>query len=182
MKKPILLILLTFFSLQMYSQEKDSNENKEDEPKDYSANVLTIDSTIKSLYTVISGEKEVERDWDLFKFLFRKDAKLIASGKNKEGEVQVQYMKPGDYIKNSGKWLVDNGFFEKEINRVTDRFGNMAHVFSTYESFFSEDDEKPFMRGINSIQLFYDGKRWWILNVYWQQESKKHPIPETYLN
>ena len=77
--------------------------------------------------------------------------------------------------------LVENGFFEKEINRVTNTFGNITQVFSTYESFRSESDEKPFMRGINSIQLLNDGDRWWIINIYWTQESKENPIPDEYL-
>ena len=76
----------------------------------------------------------------------------------------------------------ENGFYEKEIARRTEQFGNIAHVWSIYESRHNEDDPEPFMRGINSIQLFNDGKRWWIVNIYWQQESAENPIPEKYLN
>ena len=90
-------------------------------------------------------------------------------------------MSPDDYIKSSGKWLVENGFFEKEIHRSTDTFGNISQVFSTYESFRSEADKVPFMRGINSIQLLNDGNRWWIINIYWTQESEDRPIPKEYL-
>jgi hypothetical protein len=43
------------------------------------------------------------------------------------------------------------------------------------------DDPKPFTRGINSIQLFYDGARWWIMSICWQHESPEHPVPENYL-
>ena len=86
-----------------------------------------------------------------------------------------------DYIKSSGKWLVENGFFEKEIYRTTNTFGNITQVFSTYESFYSEADKKPFARGINSIQLLNDGKRLWIINIYWTQESTTNPIPVAYL-
>ena len=75
----------------------------------------------------------------------------------------------------------ENGFFEKEINRKTETFGNITHIFSTYESFRSEKDETPFMRGINSIQLLNDGKRWWVINIYWTQESNENPIPKEYL-
>ena len=149
--------------------------------KDYSKKVATIDSTIATLYSVISGDKGEVRNWELFKHLFKKDAKLIPTGKNKKGETNVRYMSPEDYIKTSGKWLVENGFHEVEINRVTQTFGNITHVFSTYESYKSKSDEKPFMRGVNSIQLYNDGKRWWIINIYWMQESDEFPIPDTYL-
>jgi hypothetical protein len=77
-------------------------------------------------------------------------------------------------------YFAEHGFYEKEIARRIERFGHIAHVWSTYESRHSPDDPEPFMRGINSIQLFYDGNRWWIVTIYWQQESKEHPIPEKY--
>jgi hypothetical protein len=54
-------------------------------------------------------------------------------------------------------------------------------VWSTYESRHDPNDPKPFMRGINSIQLFHDGTRWWIVSIYWQQEGPEHPVPEKYL-
>ncbi len=149
--------------------------------KKYGDKVKTIDSTLKTLYAVISGEKGEQRDWDLFRYLFKEDAKLIPSGKNKAGQVYCRFMSPDDYVQSSGNWLVENGFFEKEVSRKVDTFGNITQVFSTYESFHSEADEKPFMRGINSIQLLNDGERWWVVNIYWMGESKDNPIPAKYL-
>ncbi len=153
---------------------------KTSEDELYLKHVVTLDSTINTLYSVISGEKGKERNWKLFKYLFKPDAKLIPTGKNDKGEVKVRYLKPDEYIKNSSPWLVENGFFEKEIHRTVNTFGNITQVFSTYESFTSEADKYPFMRGINSIQLLYDGIRWWIINIYWAQESKEFPIPIEY--
>lgn len=180
MKKFIIIILLCTLTASLNAQKK-AHDSKNEGFKIDSTTVLTIDKTIKTLYQVISGEKGQKRHWEQFKFLFKPDAKLIPSGKTKEGTNMVRYMSPEDYIKGSGKWLVENGFFEKEIHRTVNTFGNMAHVFSTYESFHSKTDKKPFMRGINSIQLFHDGQRWWIINVFWKQESKDHPIPKEYL-
>ncbi|WP_299122405.1 hypothetical protein [uncultured Winogradskyella sp.] len=151
------------------------------ETKDYSKQVATLDSTIETLYAVISGDKGVKRDWNLFKYLFHKDAKLIPTGKSPKGEINARYMSPDDYIKTAGEWLVENGFHEIEINRTVQAFGNITQVFSTYESYKSKSDEEPFMRGINSIQLLNDGKRWWVINIYWMQESEENPIPEEYL-
>ncbi|WP_299103221.1 hypothetical protein [uncultured Winogradskyella sp.] len=170
--KNCFILFLVVFTLNVSAQE---------EKKDYTNNVATLDSTIATLYSVISGDKGVKRDWDLFKHLFQKDAKLIATNKNKKGENVVRYMSPDDYISTAGNWLVENGFHEVEISRKTQTFGNIAHVFTTYEAFNSKDDETPFMRGINSVQLFNDGKRWWIINIYWTQESEENPIPEKYL-
>lgn len=169
--KKLFLFALTLVTLNSFSQTDN-----------YIDKVKTIDSTIKTLYKVISGEKGEARNWDLFKYLLHKNAKLIPSGNNRQGVVGVRYMTADEYIGTSGKWLLENGFFENEIGRRIDRFGNIAQVFSTYESFKSAKDKKPFMRGINSIQLFNDGKRWWILNIFWQGETKNHPIPKKYLN
>ncbi len=147
----------------------------------YLDKVQTIDSTLETLYGVISGEKGEARNWELFTYLFKPEAKLIPSGKNKEGVYGVRYMTPSDYVNSSGDYLVENGFFEKEISRSVQTFGNITQVFSTYESFRSEKDKVPFMRGINSIQLLFDGNRWWVVNIYWMQESEENPIPQEYL-
>jgi hypothetical protein len=85
------------------------------------------------------------------------------------------------YIARSADYLEKDGFFEKEIARSTQQFGHIAHVWSTYESRHKADDPRPFMRGINSIQLLYDDARWWIVTIYWQHESPEEPIPEKYL-
>ena len=149
--------------------------------KDYSKYVTTIDSTLETLYAVISGDKGEARNWELFKYLFHKDAKLIPTGPTADGLSSATFMSPDGYIERAGTWLVENGFHEVEIHRTTQTFGQITQVFSTYESYQSKSDTEPFMRGINSIQLLYDGKRWWIINIYWQQETDANPIPEKYL-
>lgn len=169
MKK--LCLLFTLISFAVFGQKED-----------YKKHVVSIDKTIQSLYSVISGEKGEARNWELFQYLFHKDAKLIPSGKNRQNVNGVRFMTQQEYIETSGKWLEENGFFEKEIGRTVDQFGNIAQVFSSYESFKSAKDTVPFARGINSIQLYYDGERWWILNVFWQGETQEQPIPKKYLN
>lgn len=156
-------------------------ENEASVPAEYSETVASLDQILEGLYAVISGEKGEARDWDLFRHLFHPEAKLIPSGRGKSGAVGARYMSPEDYINSSGNYLVQNGFFEKEIHREVQSFGSMTHVFSTYESYHSEADSEPFARGINSIQLLNDGERWWILNIYWLGESEDHPLPEEFL-
>ena len=168
-----------FFCFAMIISLTQAQTNQDQQ---YLSQVQTIDSTIETLYSVISGEKGEERNWELFKYLFHADAKLIPSGANRQGIVGVRYMTKDQYIQTSGKWLLENGFFEKEIGRKTDQFGHMAQVFSTYESFKTKSDTKPFMRGINSIQLLNDGKRWWIINIFWQGETPNQPIPKKYID
>ncbi|SDS52771.1 hypothetical protein SAMN04515667_2376 [Formosa sp. Hel1_31_208] len=169
MKKIILLLLLVSASAVAQKQ------------LDYSKHVISLDSTLETLYGVISGDKGEARDWDKFRYLFHKDAKLIPTGLSENSAYNATYLTPEGYIESAGKWLVENGFHEVEIHRNTNTFGNITQVFSTYESYRSKSDTEPFMRGINSIQLLHDGKRWWIINIYWQQETQENPIPESYL-
>lgn len=146
------------------------------------ADVGSIDAIMKAVYDVISGDAGQKRDWDRFRSLFHKDAKLIPSGRNPQtGVTGARYLMPEDYVTRSGPVLERDGFHEREIARRVDQFGNIAQVFSTYESFRKKDDKTPFMRGINSFQLMNDGKRWWVINIFWQQESPESPIPKEYL-
>jgi len=147
----------------------------------YLDKVSDIDVTIESLYSVISGDAGVKRDWNLFRYLFTEEGKLIPLRRDKEGKVTASYLSPEEYISNSGPWLEENGFIEKEIHRVTENFGALTHVFSTYEAYKSSEDKEPFMRGINSIQLMYNGTRFWIVNISWEAESETNRLPEKYL-
>jgi len=144
------------------------------------ADVATMDSIVASLYEVISGPPG-PRNWDRFRSLFAPGARLIPTGRRPTGEVGSRVLTPEEYIQRSAPLLEKNGFFEREISRRTENFGSIAHLFSTYESRHAREDEKPFARGINSIQLMNDGKRWWIVTVFWQAEDDKTPLPSEYL-
>ena len=147
------------------------------------ADVTSLDAIMKAVYDVISGDAGQKRDWDRFRTLFHKDAKLIPTGKNQQnGVIGARFLTPEDYIQRAGASLEKDGFHERELARKVDQFGNIAQVFSTYVSFRKKDDKDPFMRGINSFQLMNDGKRWWVVNIYWQAETPDNPIPAKYLN
>ena len=150
-------------------------------PEANPADVGSIDAIVAALYDVISGPAGKKRDWDRMRSLFLPGARLIPSGPRPAGGHGARVGTVEDYISRSAPFLEKEGFFEREIARKSDVFGNIAHVFSTYDSRHKADDPKPFARGINSIQLMNDGKRWWIITVYWQGENEKSPIPEKYL-
>lgn len=175
MKHSFSLLLLVFgLSLSSLQAQPRVNDN-------YVKFASTLDSTLETLYAVISGEKGEARDWELFRYLFHRDAKLIPTGKDTEGRDAVRYVSVDEYIETSGMALEENGFYEREIHRTTQSFGPITHVFSTYESYHSKKDDVPFVRGINSIQLLNDGERWWVVNIYWSAESPAHTIPKEYL-
>jgi hypothetical protein len=144
----------------------------QDSAKDYSSEVSSMDNILENLYGVISGDAGVKRDWDLFNHLFLPGAKLMPTQITKDGKAIVSYLSPQDYVDRSGPWLESNGFHEKEVHRTVEQFGNIYHVFSTYEAYKAATDTEPFLRGINSIQVLHDNERWWIANIYWQAESE----------
>jgi hypothetical protein len=150
------------------------------------ADVASIDAIITAAYDVISGPAGQQRDWNRERSLFFPDARLIPTRKStdelqSESGLSPQAMNVEGFIARTRDYLEKDGFFEKEIARRTEQFGHIAHVWSTYESRHQLDDPHPFMRGINSIQLFYDGSRWWIVTIYWQHESADDSIPGRYL-
>jgi hypothetical protein len=86
-----------------------------------------------------------------------------------------------EYIERASAFFEKDGFYERESARQTEMFGQIAHAFSTYESRHARGDAKPFQRGINSIQLMNDGKRWWVVTIFWQGEDERNPLPEKYV-
>ena len=159
---------------------KPENPKADIAAEKYAEDATSLDNIMSALYASISGDKGEKRDWARFKNLFVEDARLMPSGK-RDGMPSYRIMTPEGYIESSGKWLEENGFHEVEINRKAEEYGSLVHVWSTYESYRSKTDEKPFMRGINSIQLMNDGERWWILHIYWLGEKKELPLPAHYL-
>lgn len=145
------------------------------------ADVATPEAIIHAVYEVISGDAGVARDWDRFRSLFHPTARLVPTGLNPAGDMVVRVWTPEEYITLAGPQLERGGFHEREIASRTDRFGSMAHVFSTYDSRRTVADPEPFARGINSFQLLHDGERWWILSIYWTGETEASPIPAEYL-
>jgi hypothetical protein len=145
------------------------------------ADVESIDAIITAAYDSISGPAGKKRDWDRERSLFYPGARLIPTAKpGANDDLAPQILDVDGFIARAESHFAKRGFYEKEIARRTEQFGQIAHVWSTYESRHNADDPEPFMRGINSIQLFYDGTRWWIVTIYWQQESTEHPIPAKY--
>ena len=150
----------------------------------HSEDVSSIDALINAAYDVISGPAGKARNWERDRALFFPGARLIPTatvpGRN-DVELAPLFLDVDAYIERVEPIFAKAGFYETEVARRTEQFGQIAHVWSTYESRHSRDEPRPFMRGINSFQLFHDGSRWWIVNIYWQHETEAHPIPEKYL-
>ncbi|MCA1247220.1 hypothetical protein [Massilia sp. MS-15] len=145
------------------------------------ADVASIDAIVAALYDVISGPAGAARDWNRMRSLFAPEGRMGAVGARPDGSYVFRAMTPDDYIARNTKAFATMGFFESEKARTVETYGQIAHVFSTYEARHAKDDAQPFVRGINSIQLIHDGKRWYVLSLVWRAEDAKLPLPERYL-
>jgi hypothetical protein len=130
--------------------------------------VKTEGQLIAALYDVISGPAGQKRDWVRFRSLFAPKGMMAAIVKNKEGKKVIVHMTPEDYIARSGPYLEKNGFFEKEVKRKVVRGGDMVHIYSDYESRNTLEDKKPIQTGTNSMQIFFDGERWYLVSILWE--------------
>jgi hypothetical protein len=144
-------------------------------PAAKTADVDSVDHIMFAIYDVISGPPG-ERDWNRFRSLFVPEGRLTSTVK-REGSDSIRLLTVEEYVNGAGKYFLTNGFFESAIVNKVQRFGNIAQVFSSYESRHAASD-KPFTRGINSMQLFFDGKRWWVLSILWDEESASNPLPK----
>ena len=148
-------------------------------PAAATADVESIDAIVDALYDVISGPPGQARDWARFRSLFVPTARMIPTGARADGQHGLRLLGPNDYIASSGPLLLDKGFHEHELARRVEQFGHIAQVFSSYEARIVKDDHT--MRGINSIQLMNDGKRWWIVSLMWEAESDTLKLPAEFL-
>ena len=141
--------------------------------------VATIDGVVAAYYEVVSGPPGQRRDWARDRTLYIPGMKFVAMSE-KDGKPVAEVMAHDEYVHRVDGWLVENGFFEKEIHRETRRYGNIAQVWSTYES-RQKADGPVIARGINSLELYWDGARWWVASAVWDSERKDNPIPKEYL-
>lgn len=152
-----------------------------DWPKAKPEDVKSPESIVAAVYSVISGGKGEQRDWDRMRSLFVPDARLIPSITGKDGHNDAVFLTVDGYIARSGERMTASGFFERSIHNEMEQFGNIVQIWSTYESRHDSADATPFARGINSFQLLKDGDRYWVANIFWDSETPTKPIPAKYL-
>lgn len=141
--------------------------------------VRGLDEIIHAFYDVISGPAGAPRQWQRDSTLYIPGVRFVAMTARRGRPVAVVTDHAG-FIANTDSVFVRYGFFEREIHRVTKRFGNIVHVFSTYE--YRTTAGGPVEgRGVNSIQLYWDGDRWWIAGATWDGERPDNPIPPEFL-
>jgi hypothetical protein len=130
------------------------------------SDVSTLDGILHALYEVLSGPAGQLRDWERYRSLFLESARLIVVAAVTGEKPRANQLTLEDYIRRVEPIFAVENFWERETSRQTETFGRVAHVLSAYES-LRDPNGPPFERGANSMQLFYDDSRWWVVSVIW---------------
>ena len=143
--------------------------------------VSTIEGIVKASYEAISGGVGVARDWGRDRTLFDPNSRSVAvQVDSKTGAITTEAKTEQDFADQANAWMVKNGFTERELAHIIKRYGSVATVLSSYEGKTAAG--KVVSRGVNIFQLYFDGKRWWILSMVWDEERPGNPIPPELLH
>ena len=137
--------------------------------------VKSLDAIMRAVYEVISGPAG-ERDWKRFRSIFIPQARFTQVAKGHDGLTYVMSWSVDEFVRDADEIFSKEPFYENSIVNESQSFGNMMQVFSSYES-RRAPGEKPFQRGINSMQLLNDGTRWWVISIAWDSERPDNPLP-----
>ena len=164
------MILLMFSSRSIIAQTTTK----------YGDNIATLDGIIKAYYDVVTVKKGEKVSYERDSLLHIADAQVGWNQQGKDGKPHLKMVSLKEYHKMSDEYLEKNGFYEIEISRKVEKFRSIYHVWSKYETRNTSDG--PIIgRGINSIELFFDGIRFWIITWVFDAERTDNPIPSEYL-
>lgn len=130
------------------------------------SDVSTLDGILQASYEVLSGPAGQLRDWERYRTLFADGARLMPVVAVAGEKPHVRQLTVEDYIRRVEPIFAVEDFWERETSRQSETFGRVAHVLSNYES-LRDPNGPPFEHGANSMQLFHDDARWWIVSVMW---------------
>jgi hypothetical protein len=144
-------------------------------PAPKAADVNSLDGIMAAAYAAISGPAGA-RDWSRFRSLFLPQARFTEVGKNPDGSTFIISWNEEEFIRDATLIFSKEPFYENAIINLPQSYGGMTQVLSSYESKRTPDG-KAFERGVNSFQVLNDGKRWWIVSIFWDSERPGNPLP-----
>jgi hypothetical protein len=143
------------------------------------ADVGTIDAIVRASYEVISGPAGTPRQWRRDSTLYSPGATLVATSE-RDGKTQTTILTTDEYRKQVNASFVANGLIEADIGSRVERFGNVAQVRSVYQARLTPDGP-VIARGVNYFMLYWDGTRWWITGMVWDDERPANRVPKEWI-
>ena len=143
--------------------------------------VSTIDGMVRAYYEVVSGPAEKKREWGRDRTLYIPDIRFLIFREDKDGRTSIRTLTHQEFVDESEAAMAGKAFYEHEVHRIAHRAGDVVHVLSTAEQKYSPDGPVE-GRSIDSLEMYWDGSRWWITNAnIWEVETKAHPLPAEFL-
>lgn len=170
MKKILLVFFILISATTLTAQEKMSADTNA---------VKSIDGIVKEVLRLVSGEKGKTRNWEALRNLFLPTATFTVLNNSDSIPQPVETVSLDDFIKLMHDEYYEQGYLEYEIGKTIDEYNGIANVF---QSFYGKDSENREERGINSYQLVYFKKRWWVANLLWTGDTNGVKIPDKYLD
>ena len=140
--------------------------------------VKTINGIVKEVLRLQSGEKGKNRNWMALRNLFLPTATFTILNTGDTLRPPTETVSLDAFIELLHDDYYEEGYLEYETGKTIEQFNGIANVF---QSFYGKDSKNEEARGINSYQLVYFKKRWWIVNLLWTLETDKVKIPKKYL-
>lgn len=147
----------------------------------------SIDEVLDTLYDCISGPPGGQ-DWDRDREIYHPRCVLVRT-RIENGKPFALPFSFDEFVEATKPILADVSFYEIEIGRKVEIFGQIAHVYSSYEAKETPDHPEIQFRGVNMIHLWNDGMgddgkpngRWWIMGIIWDNERKGLDLPNEWL-
>jgi hypothetical protein len=139
----------------------------------------TPEGLIRALYDMVSFDAGPEPDWEMFRDVFLEDALIVFSP---QGERPMRPMSVDGFIQDWKDFfrdaeLTDKGFYETIAALEVTEFGGLAHAFVIFEPRIGKEAPARQVRGLDSIELAFDGKRWWVAAITTDFEGPGRTIP-----
>ena len=163
-----LLLSVVLFSVLPACAHQPSGTIKVESIAPRPDDVGSIDGLMRAFYDVVNIAPDAPRQWARDRTLYSPWIRFVGSGRG---------LKVYDHqsLVDDTEPMVQHGFRERELHRIVRKYGNIAQIESSYETLSGPRSELS--RGVNYLQLYHDGARWWVTSVIWQSESAEHPIP-----
>lgn len=144
------------------------------------ADVETLDGIVKAYYETGSGPAGQPRQWARDRTLFIPGIRFVILADDASGKPAFHQFTHEEYVDFAERSGGNGSFYEREAHRIVYRYGDWAHIISTSEARASPGGPVT-GHGIDTLELFWDGKRWWIVNATVIVERPNAPLPKQFL-
>jgi len=150
--------------------------HREPRPED----VSSIDGIVKAYYEVVSGPAGKDREWGRDATLYTPGIRFIIFSEGKDGKTVARSLSHQEFVNESDPAMKGKAFYEHEVHRITHRVGNVVRVLCTAEQQF-EPGGPVKGQSIDSLEMYWDGTRWWIASANIWELKPGQPLPKDFL-